>query len=106
MEHRKHPRYQFHCEISFSQQEMSEAGTVTNLSLGGCKVHSKASVYIGMYLMLRVCLPGQGAPVQVDQAAVRWAKEQEFGLDFISMRPEEQERLRRFVSTLEAGPSH
>ncbi len=44
MEHRKHQRYQFQCEIWFSRQEMSEAGTVSNLSLGGCKVDSKASV--------------------------------------------------------------
>ncbi len=106
MEHRKHQRYQFQCEIWFPGEEMPEACTLSNLSVGGCKVDSKASVYIGMYLMLRVCLPGQGAPVQVDQAAVRWAKEQVFGLDFISMRPEEQARLRHFVSTLETGQSH
>ncbi len=106
MEHRKHPRYQFHCEISFSQQEMSEAGTVTNLSLGGCKVDSKASVYIGMYLVLQVYLPGQETPLHVDQAVVRWAKEQEFGLEFITMRPEEEERLRDVVGILETRPSH
>ncbi len=106
MEHRKHPRYQFHCEISFSQQEMSEAGTVTNLSLGGCKVDSKASVYIGMYLTLQVSLPGHDSPLKFDQAVVRWANEQEFGLEFMTMRPEEQARLRHFVSTLETRPSH
>ncbi len=79
---------------------------MSDLSVGGCKVDTKASVYIGMYLPLRVYLPGQETPLKVDQAAVRWAKEQEFGLEFISMRPEEEERLRRFVSTLETRPSH
>ncbi len=85
---------------------MSEAGTVTDLSLSGCKVDSKASVYIGMYLTLQMYLPGHESPLKLDQAVVRWAKEHEFGLEFISMRPEEEERLRRFVSTLETRPSH
>ena len=106
MEHRKHQRYQFQSEIWFSQQEMSEAGTVTNLSLGGCKVDSKASVYIGMYLTLQVSLPGHDSPLKFDQAVVRWANEQEFGLEFMTMRPEEEERLRDVVATLETGPSH
>ncbi len=85
---------------------MSEAGAVSNLSVGGCKVDSKASAYIGRYLALDVFLRDEQTRLEVDQAAVRWAKEQEFGLEFISMRPEEQARLRRFVSTLETGPSH
>ncbi len=85
---------------------MSEAGTVTNLSLGGCKVDSEASIYIGMYLALQICLPGQETTLQVDQAVVRWAREEEFGLEFTSMRPEEKERLRDVVGILRAGQSH
>jgi len=48
-------------------------------SVGGCKLATEASVYIGMYLTLRVYLPGQETPLKVDQAAVRWAKEQQYG---------------------------
>ncbi len=85
---------------------MSEAGAVSNLSVGGCKVDSKASVYTGRYLALDVFLRDEQTRLKVDQAAVRWAKEQEFGLEFITMRPEEQARLRHFVSTLETQPGH
>ncbi len=85
---------------------MSEAGAVSDLSTGGCKVVSEASLYIGMYLALEICPLGQEATLKVDQAVVRWASEEEFGLEFITMWPEEEERLRRFVSTLETGPSH
>ena len=106
MEHRKHPRYQFQCEIWFPGKEESVAGSVTNLSVRGCKVVSEASVYIGMYLGLEISLPGREATLNVDQAAVRWARHEEFGLEFISMRPEAGEHLRRFVSTLEAWQSH
>ncbi len=103
MEQRKHPRYQFECEIWFPEKVGSVAATVSNLSVGGCKVDSKASAYIGMYLALQICPPGQEATLKVDQAAVRWAKGQEFGLEFLIIGSEEEERLRRFLSTLEAG---
>ncbi len=82
------------------------AGTVSNLAVGGCKVESEASLYIGMYLALEICPLGEEATLKVDQAAVRWAREEEFGLEFINMRPEEEERLRHFVSTIETHTSH
>ncbi len=107
MEQRKHPRYQFQCEIWFPGREESVAGTVSDLSMGGCKVGSPTPVDTGTYLELRIYIMGAPEfPMKVDQAVVRWAKEQEFGLEFISMRPEEEERLHRFVSTLETSASH
>ncbi len=106
MEHRKHPRVMFQCEAWFPGEQISASCTLSNLSVRGCKLKSKAGLYIGMYLALQVYLPGQEATLKIDQAAVRWAKEQEFGLEFISIRPEEEERLRRFVTALETGPSH
>ncbi len=106
MEHRKHSRFLFQCEAWFPGEQISGSCTLSNLSVRGCKLKSKAGLYIGMYLALQVSLPGQEATLQVDQAAVRWARVEEFGLEFISMRPEEEERLRRFVSTLETQPGH
>ncbi len=84
-------------------------GTVIDLSKRGWKatvVISSGSVHPGTYLKLRLYLPDQAAPMDVDSAVVRWAKEWEFGLEFLIMRSEEEERLHRFVSTLEAWQSH
>ncbi len=106
MEQRKHRRYRVHCEIWFRWKEESVAGTVSNLAVGGCKVEREGGVYIGMYLALQISLPGQEVTLKVDQAAVRWARKEEFGLEFISMRPEEEERLRDVVGSLRAGQSH
>jgi len=55
---------------------------------------------------LRIFMPEQDAPVVVDRAQVRWTARGLFGLEFLAMQREEQARLRRFVSTLETGPSH
>ncbi len=107
MEHRKHPRYQFHCEIWFPGKLESVAGTVTDLSMGGCKVGSPSPVDTGTHLELRIHFtPESKFPMKVDLAKVRWVMERAFGLEFVRMQPEEQDRLRRLVSTLEAGASH
>ncbi len=107
MERRKHPRYQFQCEIRFPGKVGSVAGTVSDLSMGGCKVGIPTPVDTGTYLELRInIMAAPEFPLKVDQAVVRWAKEQEFGLEFIRMRPEEEERLLQVVSILETGASH
>ncbi len=51
-------------------------------------------------------LPDQAPPMDIELAAVRWAKGQEFGLEFLIMGREEEERLDRFVGTLQSGTSH
>ena len=80
---------------------------MSNLSTGGCKVGSFKPVDTRMYLKLRLYFIGYPEfPMEVDLAQVRWSHEREFGLKFLTMEPDQQERLRRFVSTLETGPSH
>ncbi len=107
MEHRKHPRCQFQCEISFPGKLEYVAGTVTDLSMGGCKVGSPTPVDTGTYLELRIYFTRESKfPMKVDLAKVCWAMERAFGLEFIRMQPEEQARLRRVVATLETRPSH
>ncbi len=80
---------------------------MNDISMGGCKVGSPTPVDTGTYLEMRIYIMGAPEfPLKVDQAVVRWAKEQEFGIEFISFSPKEEERLRRFVITLETGQSH
>ncbi len=106
MERRRAARFPVQFTLDFLGPHADGDGTVSDLSVGGCQVDTKASVYIGMYLPLRVYLAGQETPLKVDQAVVRWAKKEKYGLEFMSLWPEEQARLRHLVSTLEAGPSH
>jgi hypothetical protein len=40
--------------------------------------------------------------IQVDLAAVRWSSAARFGVEFIKIRPEEGERLKKFVKALES----
>ena len=99
-------RYPIQCPVTFLGDPLVGEGTVRNVSQGGWKVDSDQPVQRGHYFALRVLLPDQAVPVKVDLAAVRWSSGREFGLELLRMQPEEQARLRRFVSTLETGPSH
>ncbi len=106
MEKRKHLRFVCEYSISFDGVELTGSGTVSNLSMGGCTLQTDTDVHTGNYMELRISPPDYEPPIQVGLAAVRWVKGQESGLEFISMEPEEQRRLRGFVSTLETGASH
>ncbi len=99
-------RYPIQCSITFLGDQIMGEGTVRNVSTGGWKVDSDQPVQRGNYFALRVVLPDQAVSLKVDLAAVRWSSGRQFGLEFLRMQPEEQARLRRFVSTLETHTSH
>ncbi len=101
-------RYPLQCPITLHSPGgyLVGEGTVLNVSTGGWKVDSDQPVQRGNYFGLRVLLPDQGLPLKVGLATVRWSSGREFGLEFLRMQPEEQVRLRRFVSSLETGLSH
>ena len=100
MDLRQHPRYPVQCGIAFSGDDFEGEGTVMNLSKGGWRITSNQIVPKGEYLALRVRVPDHEVPLEVDLAAVRWSSGQEFGLEFIRMKPEEQERHNQFINTL------
>ncbi len=106
MKLRRSPRLPVQCPIAYSGINFAGVGTVSNLSTGGCKVGSFKPVDTRTYLKLRLYFTGYPElPMEVDQAQVRWSHEREFGLKFITMRPEERERLHRFVTSLGEGRS-
>ncbi len=112
MERRQHPRIQVQWRISFfvgpsslKEGRTSGAGTASDLSVRGCRVLSDTRVYSGMQMELRLYRPDDLMPMEVHQALVRWSKGREFGLQFLRIAPEEEQRLRHFVSNLKVIPS-
>lgn len=105
VERRATPRFRVLFRSTFSAGSQLEGeGTVMDLSLGGCKVHSKTQMSLDGSLELRIYVPGIEWPLMVDSAAVRWAEESAFGLAFLRVRDTEQERLRRILAELREPP--
>ena len=99
MEQRRYPRIVVHYPGSFRGEAGAGHGLVTNFSWGGCAFHSARKLQVGDFVQIEIHLPGEEVPVQVDVGAVRWVLDQQFGVDFIQISPEAQQRLRRFVKT-------
>lgn len=102
MEGRKHTRFAVQLPVSFSGDQLSGEGTILNLSAEGCAIMSEAVSSAAVYLHLKMHLREREEPVQIDLAAVRWSSATRFGVEFIKIRPEEGERLKKFVQALES----
>ena len=102
MEGRKHTRFAVQLPVSFGEHQPSQRGTILNVSADGCAITSEVVVDVAIYLQLTMQLQEREEPVQIDLAAVRWASGTRFGVEFIKIRPEEEERLKKFVAALES----
>ena len=101
MEGRKHTRFAVQLPVSFSGDQLSGEGTILNLSAEGCAITSETVSSAAVYLHLKMHLREREEPVQIDLAAVRWSSATRFGVEFIKIRPEEGEKLKKFVQALE-----
>ena len=62
-------------------------GIVTNLSQSGMRIQGDHAVEPGLDLALRVTFAGDGSPIEVERATVRWVDGYDFGLDFAQLNP-------------------
>ena len=102
MKGRKSTRFAVQLPVSFRGDQLSDGGTILNLSEEGCAVTSETVVGVAVYLQLTMQFREREEPVHVDLAAVRWSSATRFGVEFIKIRPEEEERLKKFVKLLES----
>jgi c-di-GMP-binding flagellar brake protein YcgR len=102
MEGRKHTRFAVQLPVSFSGDQLSDGGTILNVSEEGCAITSDTIAGSAAYLQLSMQLLEREEPIRIDLAAVRWSFAARFGVEFIKIRREDSERLKKFVKALEA----
>lgn len=90
-------RIHTHFPIVFAGEAYVGEGTVLNVSVPGCAVHSRKRVTSGSYLEMRMLVPDATSPLRVGLAKVRWCEGRRFGVEFIQMPGEDQVRLGRLV---------
>ncbi|MFQ5931665.1 MAG: PilZ domain-containing protein [Nitrospiraceae bacterium] len=101
MDARKSPRFAVQLPVSFNGDGGAGKGTVFNLSMDGCRIGSDDAVKPNSYLELHIEIPNCAVPMTIELAAVRWSDGQQFGLEFIRVNAEAQERLRTLVRSLD-----
>ncbi|HXV67392.1 MAG TPA: PilZ domain-containing protein [Nitrospira sp.] len=104
MDLRRQQRFPIQFRSILSDPRQGEwAGTVKNLSKGGCLIETDGQVYAGMHLLLRLDVPGETTPLLIDRAAVRWSRGQSVGVGFITVASPHKERLDQFLRQLKAS---
>lgn len=101
MEVQKERRVLVRYPVSFLGDYGVNEGTLFNLSTGGCAIESAKPVQLGAVMPLRVRLPSQDPPIEVELAEVTWTAGQDFGVRFLQLEPGQKERLRRLITDLQ-----
>ena len=71
-------------------------GIVTDVTMSGCRLESNAPVRLNTYLELWLETPI--APrIVVELAAVRWVLDDQCGIEFLGLRPEDKAQLERLI---------
>ena len=60
-------------------------GLTHDLSLEGCRISGNLAVRRGQHLALWLHVPGEGSPIEVERARVRWTQKKDCGLQFMSL---------------------
>ena len=100
MKARRHKRYHIKFPISFIGNQGVGEGTIFNISEGGCAIESGKHVQVGDAITLRLYIPSHEQPVQIGQAGVTWKAGSDFGVEFVQIDPEHEERLNKVLAGL------
>lgn len=105
MEQRKNPRFPVRFRSSFTSLNIVGGdGNLVDLSLRGCRIDSSTEVRPGTSLELRIQASTDEPPLMIQEALVRWSRTQQFGVEFVTLAPEEWARLQHTVTQLELHP--
>jgi hypothetical protein len=83
--------------INDPSQRVVVEGTLSNLSLRGCRVHTSQCIPMGCRVMLEFHPAEYDEPIMVDGAIVRSRCTEGIGLRFSSFLRSEERRLRRIL---------
>lgn len=95
------PRFRVQFRTTFcAAPTLDSTGTILDLSAGGCRVESSASLTSGLALELRIYAPDLDWPLMIEAATVQWVSSQTFGLAFFRMTDSERQRLEQVIQDL------
>jgi PilZ domain-containing protein len=91
-----------HYQVSLSTTStVTGEGKLLDLSIDGCRIEHARHLSINNYLSLRLTLAVNDPPILVDLAAVRWVRDKECGIQFLSLQPAQLLRLHKFLASAE-----
>lgn len=99
MTNRQSVRFNVYRPVSFCSGTGEGEGTVIDLSQSGCRIKSNVTIDIGTLVCMFIVVPSGLMPITIGMATVRWAKNGEFGVQFMRVSPQQQERLQTLIAS-------
>ena len=95
-----HMKVHYHVSLSTTSTATGE-GLLQDLSAEGCRIECECArpLPVNTYLSLRLLISPTEPPILVDLAAVRWVREKECGVHFLSVQPPQAKRLKKFLAS-------
>ena len=97
---RQEQRFPLSLPIRFLGSGVAGEGRLHDLSLSGGRIVGDVPVSVGMSLVARVWLAGDGKPLELDEVQVQWVNGLEFGVAFRRMPDVVGERLNQAILEL------
>lgn len=104
-EKRLHPRFTAQFRSTFSGGQREGQGKTLDLSDGGCRIETEQPVVIGASFECRIYAPGLSWPLRIDEAQVRWVEGKIFGVQFVTLQPDERVKLKQIIANLKTDTS-
>jgi len=103
MDKRQHPRFPARFTVPLLRHRGSGEGNVVDLSLRGCCVNPRRPCS-RKHAHDRVHILAGRPPITILEAVVRWTREGRFGIEFLSLLPEEWARLQHNRDAVGTAP--
>ncbi|TKS64478.1 MAG: PilZ domain-containing protein [Nitrospira sp.] len=100
MDKRQQPRFTAQFRSTFSGGQREGQGRTLDLSAGGCKIETDLPVFVGASFECRIYIPGLDWPLRIDEAQVRWVKDNTFGIQFTKIQLDEETKLKEVIASL------
>lgn len=100
MTRRMYRRVVTECEGCILTANTESRCRVRDLSLNGFRLQTDIALALGSMVMVRIWIPGETQPIDIDQAVVRWASHAEVGLQVVAISTGADFQLARYVERL------
>ena len=100
---RKFPRLPVSLPVYFSNSRIAQSGTVVDISREGCRIRCPGAAPDLRYFQVEIHLDEPQGTLTVDLAVRRWSRDNELGVEFIRLEPEQQARLLSVIQRWKEG---
>ena len=98
---RNHPRFPTHWPMLYGGEDFIGQGTLLDVSLIGCRMAGTMPLEQGMRVSLWLYPTHRNSNIYVEEARVKWIRDEQFGIEFIEVRTEDLQWLIGYLDRAE-----